>query len=142
MQKCVDRYNIYVLQLYTERRLDMNFDEYNEVINGDDTYQTIAKELKDNKAVIIGWTDGEATHYDIMFKLGAEKPLFNNYLQRGIRSYYLFVGIIDHTFYGFTPENTMHWSYIAEKLRMGDNETTRKIAELINGVIEELNRKE
>lgn len=36
----------------------MNFDEYNEVINGDDTYQTIAKELKDNKAVIIGWTDG------------------------------------------------------------------------------------
>ena len=120
----------------------MNFDEYNEVINGDDTYQTIAKELKDNKAVIIGWTDGEATHFDIMFKLGAEKPLFNNYLQRGIRNYYLFVGIIDHTFYGFSPESIKHWSYIAEKLRMGDNNCTRKVAELINGVIEELNREE
>ena len=34
MLKCVDKYNIYVVQLYQERRLDMNFNEYNEVING------------------------------------------------------------------------------------------------------------
>lgn len=120
----------------------MNYDDYNEVINGEGTYQEIAKELKDNNAVIIGWTDELGTHYDIMFKLGAKKPLPSNYLQRGLRNYYLFVGIIDYTFYGFTPENTLHYGYIAEKLRMGDNETTRKIAELINGVIEELNRKE
>lgn len=120
----------------------MNCDDYNEVINGEGTYQEIARELKDNNAVIIGWTDGLGTHYDIMFKLGVKKPLPNNYLQRGLRSYYLFVGIIDHTFYGFTPESTKHWSYIAEKLRMGDNDTTRKVAELINGITEELNRKE
>ena len=35
----------------------MNYDDYNEVINGEGTYQEIAKELKDNNAVIIGWTD-------------------------------------------------------------------------------------
>lgn len=120
----------------------MNYNEYNEVINGKETYQWIAKEIKDNKAIIIGWTDEDSTHFDICFKLGAEKPFYDNYFQRGIRSYYLFVGIIDHTFYGFTPESKKHWNYIAEKLRMGDNDCTRKVAELINGVIEELNRKE
>ena len=120
----------------------MNYDDYNEVINGEGTYQEIAKELKENNAVLIGWTDNLGTHFDIMFKLGAKKPLSGNYIQRGIRGYYLFIGIIDHTFYGFSPESTKDWTYIAEKLRMGDNQTTQKVAELINGVIEELNRKE
>lgn len=119
----------------------MDFDSYNEVVNGELTYRQIAKDIKSGKAIIIGWTDEECTHFDIFFKLGANKSI-NNYLQRGLKQNYLFVGIVDKTFYGFSADSVKHWTYIAEKLRLGDNDCTRKVAELINGVIEELNREE
>ena len=47
----------------------MNYNEYREVINGEETYKGIAQRLKENKLVGIGWTDSECTHLDILFKL-------------------------------------------------------------------------
>ena len=44
----------------------MNLDEWGEVINGEETYKGIAEELH-NKSVLIGWTDGNGTHFDILF---------------------------------------------------------------------------
>ena len=35
----------------------MNFNKYNEVINGEYTYKEIAKLLLENKSVGIGWSD-------------------------------------------------------------------------------------
>ena len=63
----------------------MNLDKYNEVINGKSTYEKIAKVLVDEEKgkAIIGWTDQEFDHRDILFTyqphhLGGE-------LQRGLR---------------------------------------------------------
>ena len=113
----------------------MNYSNYAEVINGKMTYNTIAVGLKSGSAVGIGWTDEDSTHLDIVFKLGIEKC--GNF-QRGIRSNYLFVSIIDHTSYAFVPDSIKEGNYIQEKLRM-NNSCGDKLKELINGIIGELN---
>ena len=113
----------------------MNLDSYGEIFNGGLTYKEIVKQLKNNGSCIIGWTDELATHYDIFFSLGTSK---NGYIQRGIKANDLFVGIVGRTFYGFDTKNIKLGGYIQEKLDIHDK-TGDKIAELINGVIEELN---
>ena len=117
----------------------MNKDKYGEIINGKETYGKIAKLLKDDKTVGIGWTDELDTHLDIIFKLGLDAKSGN--FQRGIKSNYLFVGIIDHTCYGFMPDTIKDGTYIQEKLNM-NNETGDELANLINGIIGELNAKD
>lgn len=114
----------------------MNYNEYGEVINGSSTYELLTKLLYKNHSVGIGWTDNKCTHLDIILTL----RLDNKYgmFQRGIKQDYLFVGIIDHTSYGFSIDDVKHPSYIQEKLRM-NNECGEKLAELINNVIILLN---
>lgn len=120
----------------------MNFDKYNEVINGEHTYNTIAKTLLDTGKCIIGWTDQDYDHRDILFTykpkhLGGE-------LQRGMRWCYLYISIIDHTSMGLLIEsntdNTKHETYLMEKLRLSDNSCDKKICELVNGVIREIDK--
>lgn len=111
----------------------MNRNEYLEIINGNGTYETIAKELLQNKTVGIGWTDEEYTHFDIIFKLGLDVK--EGSFQRGIKKEYLFVSVIDHTSYGFVPNTIKEVGYITEKLGLHND----KLSELINGVISSLN---
>jgi len=120
----------------------MDFDKWNEVINGEHTYNTIAKTLLDTGKCIIGWTDQVYDHRDILFTykpkhLGGE-------LQRGMRWYYLYISIIDYTSMGFLIEdntdNTKHETYLMEKLRLSDNSCDKKICELVNGVIREIDK--
>lgn len=113
----------------------MNYNKYNEVINGTETYKGIATDLLDNKTIGIGWTDEDSTHLDIIFKLGLNMKC--GCFQRGIKANYLFVSIIDHTSYGFVPDSIKDGSYIQEKLRF-NNDCGNKLAELINGIIMEL----
>ena len=115
----------------------MNFNKYNEVINGTYTYKEIAKLLLEDKIVGIGWTDEMSTHLDIIFKLGITKI---NPFQRSIRGYYLYVSIIDHTSYAFDIENEKLGNYIQEKLRM-NNECGDKLKILINGIIKQIGSK-
>lgn len=115
----------------------MNKDEYDEIINGPDTYKTIAKKLKEGKSVIIGWTDEEMTHQDILFTGGAYKEEGNG-LQRGIRCSDLFISIMSRGSFGFLPYDEKDVGYVAEKLSLGINTTSRKLTELINGVINSL----
>ena len=114
----------------------MNSDIYEQIINGEETYIKIAHDLLNNETVGIGWTDELYTHFDIIFKLG-----FTKYgpFQRGIKSDYLLVSIIDHTSYAFKTDSIKQGTYIQEKLRL-NNETGDKLAELINGIIKELNK--
>lgn len=114
----------------------MIVDIYGEVKNCIETYKEIAKRLKNKTNVIIGWTDGEYDHRDIYFSLGNTKNI--GVIQRGIKETDLFVGIVDYSFYGFKTDSTKHQNYIFEKLRLTENDTNIKIAELINGVISEL----
>lgn len=114
----------------------MNFNEYQEVINGEKTYKEIAERLLKNESVGIGWTDENSCHLDIIFKLGLEHK--SGTFQRGIKSNYLFVSIIDHTSYGFRSDDIKLGGYIQEKLRF-NNEAGDKLSELINGIIIFLN---
>ena len=116
----------------------MDKDEYGEIVNGENTYKVISDKLKESKGVLIGWTDGLLSHYDIYFSLGVEVKQGN--IQRGIKPWDLFIGIIGHNFYGFNSDNEKHWTYIAEKLELGNNETSEKVAELVNGVIRNLGK--
>lgn len=114
----------------------MKFDNYDEIINDKDTYKEIVKQLKEHTDVLIGWTDGAYDHRDIFFSLGNTTKYGN--IQRGIKQTDLFVGIVDFSFFGFKTDDVKHYSYILEKLRLDNNDTNLKIAELINGIIEEL----
>lgn len=117
----------------------MNYDKYDEVINGIETYKEIANKLLEEQTVGIGWTDEQATHLDIIFKLGLDTKCGS--FQRGIGQNYLFVSIIDHTSYGFAPDSIKVGTYIQEKLRMNDS-CGDKLKELINGIIMEVNNHE
>lgn len=119
----------------------MNKDKYEEIINGEETFQKIAKELLSYGRCIIGWTDEGYDHRDILFTYRPHK--YGN-LQRGLRWTYLFISIIDYTSMGFLIEdntdNTKHLNYIKEKLRLYDNSCDNKICELINGVIKYIDK--
>lgn len=116
---------------YNNRRRIMNYNKYNEVINGEETYKGIAEELVNGNAIGIGWTDEILTHLDIIFKLCIVK---HGNFQRGLRWNNLYVSIIDHTSYAFNVDDIKLGTYIQEKIRM-NNECGDKVAELINGVI-------
>lgn len=121
----------------------MNFDEYNEVINGEETYKRVAGVLKDRGRIIIGWTDQGYDHRDILFTY---QPTVYGSLQRGLRWCYLYVSIMGLSCMGFLIEsdtdNRKADGYIKEKLRLDDNHCDDKICELINGVIHELDKTE
>lgn len=118
----------------------MNKDYFGEIINGEQTYKEIAKTLKEKGSCIIGWTDQEYDHRDILFTY---KPKKYGTLQRGLNwNSHLYISIIDSSCMGFLLEsktdNKKHNGYIMEKLRLHDNSCDLKICELINGVIYEL----
>ena len=120
----------------------MNKDEYGEIINGNETYSVIADKLINGQSVIIGWTDEGCDHRDILFTLRPQK--FGT-LQRGLNwNSHLYISIIDFSCMGFLLEhktdNRKHNGYIMEKLRLHDNPCDNKICELINGVIEFLDK--
>ena len=118
----------------------MKQDIYGEIINDVKTYKDIANNLKDGSNVIIGWTDEEYTHLDILFSFRAYKDM-KNYLQRGIRGNELFVSIIGLGSFGFDANaNEKEPGYIAGKLNLTGKSTVEKFGELVNGIIKELNK--
>lgn len=120
----------------------MNFDKYGEVINGKATHQKIANELLETGKCIIGWTDEGYDHRDILFTY--QPKYLGGQLQRGLRWYYLYVSIMDFSCMGFLMEdgtdNRKHEGYLMEKLRLYENDCDKKICELINGVIEYIDK--
>lgn len=112
----------------------MNYDTYGEVINGEDTYRNIAQYLKLGQPVLIGWTDEQSTHFDILFTLGAKVIGAN--IQGGVRGTDLFISIMRLGAFGFEIEHTAtSGGYYAEKLSSYIGTTTsEKLAELFNGV--------
>lgn len=114
----------------------MDKDEYGEIINGNDTIIKISKRLKEGQSVIIGWTDEEYTHLDLLFNFSTHKE---GMLQRGLRGNELFVSIISVGAFGFdVRDREIHSGYISEKLNIYGKPTITKLAELINGIIKEL----
>ena len=116
----------------------MDETEYHEIINSKNTYKEISDKLKQHIPVIIGWTDEDCTHLDILFTYQAYKKNFN-YLQRGFKSTDLFVSILSWGAYGFKIDRKKNEGYISEKLNV-HGETATKLTELINGIIGGLNK--
>ena len=115
-----------------------NFDDWQEVVNGDETYAAIASELRERQCCIVGWTDGRGSHHDLLFTLSPKKY---GSLQGGLRGNGdLFVAIMRRGTFAFevTRSNDLHPSYVAEKLDMPENVTISVLTELINGVLGEL----
>ena len=110
----------------------MKYDEYGEVINEAETYKHIAL-LLETGSVVIGWSDGQGTHLDILFCL---RPYEYGSLQGGqSASTDLFVAVLKRGAFGFEIKNEdTHAGYIEGKLGGGLGSTADKLAELINQI--------
>ncbi|MGH7249527.1 MAG: hypothetical protein ACREGC_00990 [Minisyncoccia bacterium] len=111
----------------------MNYDKYDEIINGEFTYNQIADILKQGESCFVGWTDQAGTHLDILFTLKPQD--FGNNVQGGLTpSRDLFISIMRMGAFGFEIGDTdTHSSYYGEKLRITGT-TADELAHLINGV--------
>lgn len=114
----------------------MSVDEYGELTNSKETYQEIASTLSSWGGIVIGWTDGMGSHYDILFTY---RPVVKGSLQGGLKQGYLFVSIMRMGCFAFDIEQQdTEPSYYGEKLGLYAGITLPKIADLINGVKKEL----
>ena len=114
----------------------INMNEYREVINGDKTYNILASSLSDFSSALIGWTDQNETHLDILF---CYMPgyISSSYFQRGIRGNELFISIIGTGTFGFKlSQEKLAPGYIAEKLGIQNfgEDLINAFAELVNNV--------
>ncbi len=55
---------------------DVDMDEENLVINGDKTYKFIKDKLNEKGSVFIAWTDEIGNHFDILFTLNLDSPIW------------------------------------------------------------------
>lgn len=113
-------------------------DEYQTVINHNDTFDYIADELHDSGKIVFAWADGHDSQLDILM---CYRPEQFGRLQRGMKSITdLFVAVSGHGMFGFELNGA--WKspgYVGEKLNLnGHNDTTAELSELINGVIERM----
>lgn len=111
-----------------------DIDEYGEIINGPNTYEAIAAEIgsQTRNSVVIGWTDEEGSHLDVLFAL---RPTQFGNLQRGYRGVTdLFVAVMGFGTAAFECGSQSHPGYYAGKLGLGDNITNTKLAELIDNI--------
>ena len=99
------------------RRLEMGvtvkYDNYGEVINDKITYEYIVYILNSGGNILIGWTDENASHYDILFSL----------IERSF-------GTIHG---GVKVNDKLSGAYITDKLGVQGSE--KEFEELVNGVI-------
>lgn len=112
-------------------------DGYGVVFNSDDTYAEAAKDLNLGGSVVLGWTEQQGTHMDVLLSLpsaiGPSNRLDNNWPK-------LFVGVVGKGLYAFSVSTSeLHPNYIAEKLGFDSpNVTAVALTELINGVLKAL----
>jgi len=120
----------------------MKTDEYGEVVNGPATYEWVRDFMLMSQPIIIGWTDGAGSHHDILFVFN---PMTTFNLQGGLTAAgELFVSVMRIGAWGFRTDRDgqdLHPNYVGEKLGMaGQSVTTIALTELINNVIEHINR--
>lgn len=110
----------------------MNEDTYGEIINGEDTYREIATDLRESGRCLVGWTDQDSTHLDILFVY--RSPKYGT-VQGGVQGSDLFVSIMRRGAFGFSvSEPDTAPAYYDEKLGGGLNATSIQLAALVNGV--------
>jgi len=118
----------------------MKFDEYKTIINDQENYKDIAKQLVEGEgAVLFAWTDGQGTQFDILLAICPDVIFENDILiQGGVKSSDLFVSVMRIGSFGFNLDTESHPNYYAEKLGIGTGETANKFAEFINSIKKEI----
>lgn len=123
------------------------YDTYGEAINGPALFQYIAASLldtvtHDRGSLLVGWTDGEYSHHDVLF---VHRPESIGNIQRGMRysRWMLFVSVLGCDTFGFHCDDRngpLHPGYVSEKLRVGSEKsvTTIALTALINGVLDQI----
>lgn len=109
-------------------------DEYGEVLNSPETFKHLAETIRAKGSTVIGWTDQQGSHLDILL---VARPEQFGLLQRGLRgSTDLFVGIAGYGMHAFAIRayDKLCPGYCAEKFGSQKNVTWVKVAELIDGV--------
>ena len=116
----------------------MNENGFEEVTNGNNTYNKIAYLLSSEFSVLIGWTDEKHIHYDILLKLGTESFGIHQF---GLKKDDLFVSIMGIGAFGFKIDSLKEAGYVAEKLFRGRmDESVISLTDLLNGIIRELRK--
>lgn len=118
----------------------MNFDAWNEVTNGEETYNEISAFLgSGNGPVLIGWTDEESSHLDVMFSIVNIKVgnIQGIHPAAPIVGGMLFVTIMRIGAFAFAiHDGPLSSDYVGEKLGTGENNpTTDALTKLINEII-------
>ena len=110
-----------------------------DIVEGPNTYKTIAGELRQSNVCLAGWNDQDFTHHDVLFAL---KPRHFGNIQGGIRPEgYLFVSVMRIGAFAFNlhREAPLDPDYVNEKLGGSLGEPVReRLTALINGVMENL----
>ena len=114
----------------------MDINDWNEVVNGENTYNKITDTLLKEGKCIFGWSDDKYDHRDFVFVYKPKK--IGGDLQRGMKEDYLYVGMIDYRLMGFPITKTLTVEYIKDKLVLGNNECSDSISYLIKGVMNSL----
>lgn len=108
--------------------------EYGDVVNGPETFATIAAHLNHNGRAMIGWSDGMGTKFEILFTLCVP---YAGTISGGIRPFEdLFVSIIGKGAAAFTTphSNELDTGYIEGQYMVNMGETAGPFADLVNGV--------
>ena len=114
-----------------------SLDVFDEAENCKELYRGICSELLTSGSILIGWTDEEMSHYDILFNIKvATIPNNSATFQGGIRSGNLFVSVMGKGAFSFSINNTkLDETHVAEKLNIMSND---RLAELLTEIKREL----
>ena len=111
---------------------------YGSIINGPGTYEQLAFDLLERGHVVLNWTDGRSTLYNILLsyaptRMGTPGGIVDN------AGFKLWVGIAGKGLFAFSlTSGTLAPDYIAEKLNVSSLVTATKVAELITGAMHAL----
>jgi hypothetical protein len=110
-------------------------DAYNVVENSPHTYRAAAAELRGFGSILLGWTDNNFSHMDVLL---VYEPREVGPLNRmDSRASKLIVAVAGRGMFGFAVrgDDPIHHAYLAEKLGFSPSVTTEALAELVNGVM-------
>lgn len=113
----------------------MEYDKYGCIVGSSrKNCEDIARLLyKEKRSVLIAWTEGRGTQYDILFVYA---PLVSGPIQGGLRHADLVVAIMRKGAFGFhvCNKDPLSEEYVAEKFSMGSGPTAAALSALITGV--------
>ena len=115
----------------------IKLDEYGEFLACPENIESVVDKLLATGSVLIGWSDGEATHYDVLLNYIVDfYPENRVSFQRGIHYNDLFVSVIGRGAFGFDIEEDCYLSpyYFEEKMNIDSPELAAFISDVITNI--------